>query len=155
MDGLQVPLSWLGIGDEARILDVGVPTEVQERVFGMGLYQGRVVKMVQRAPLGDPVILRVGNTTLSIRNDLAERITVELLPPFSILFAPENTPLRVVQLQGGRGFVSHMSAHGIRQGEQVMIKHKGHAHLFVRVGSRETRIGVRVALKIKVDLEKA
>jgi ferrous iron transport protein A len=62
-------------GTIAAILAVG---ELGRRIRDMGLVPGAEVKIQGRAPLKDPVALRVMDFTLSLRNSEADYIEVEV-----------------------------------------------------------------------------
>lgn len=47
------------------------------RLFELGLLPGTRVRVVRRAPLGDPIELRLRNYSLSIRREQAALIEVE------------------------------------------------------------------------------
>lgn len=57
---------------------VGQP-ELQSRIYSLGIYPGVKVDVLRRAPAGDPIQVRCGNTLLSIRKKEAALIRVELL----------------------------------------------------------------------------
>ncbi len=48
------------------------------RIREMGLVPGTKITIQGRAPLNDPVALRVGGCTITLRNNEADLITVEL-----------------------------------------------------------------------------
>ncbi|MGH7727223.1 MAG: metal-dependent transcriptional regulator [Vulcanimicrobiaceae bacterium] len=75
-----VPLAQLGTGDEAEVY--GVPDEVPEilRYLGeIGLRPGAQVRVVEKAPLGGPVTVAIGERSHAISLELA-RMVVVLLP---------------------------------------------------------------------------
>ena len=66
-------------GQKARILHVQASGELGRRIRDMGLVPGAEVEVVGRAPLRDPVALRLPGFTLSLRNNEADYIMVEPL----------------------------------------------------------------------------
>lgn len=74
-----ISLRQLQKGQLARILHVGGEGELGRRIRDMGLVPGAEVEIVGRAPLQDPVALRLQGFTLSLRNNEADFITVEPL----------------------------------------------------------------------------
>ena len=62
-------------GTIARIKVVG---EMGRRIRDMGLVPGTEIKIQGRAPLYDPVALRVMGATLTLRNNEADYIEVEV-----------------------------------------------------------------------------
>ena len=71
-------LADLSPGQSAEVLAVsGAPALVQ-RLYEMGLLEGERVEVVARAPLGDPIEIRFGNSRLSLRKAEAANVAVEL-----------------------------------------------------------------------------
>lgn len=66
-------------GQKARIARVQARGELGRRIRDMGLIPGTEVEVVGRAPLRDPVALRLPGFTLSLRNNEADFILVELV----------------------------------------------------------------------------
>jgi len=57
---------------------VKVGGELGRRIRDMGLVPGTAIKIQGRAPLYDPVALKVMGFTLTLRNNEADRIEVEV-----------------------------------------------------------------------------
>ena len=57
---------------------VKVGGEMGRRIRGMGLVPGTAIKIQGRAPLYDPVALKVMGFTLTLRNNEADHIEVEV-----------------------------------------------------------------------------
>jgi len=49
------------------------------KLIEMGCLPGNVVEVLQIAPLADPIYIKVNDSFLSIRKDLAKQIQVELI----------------------------------------------------------------------------
>jgi ferrous iron transport protein A len=60
------------------IASVKVAGELGRRIRDMGLVPGTEIKIQGRAPLYDPVALKVMGTTLTLRNNEADYIEVEV-----------------------------------------------------------------------------
>ena len=71
------PLRKLEVGQKARIASVRAEGELGRRIRDMGLIPGTEVEVVGRAPLRDPVALRLPGFTLSLRNNEADFIWVD------------------------------------------------------------------------------
>ena len=72
-----IPLRQLGLGCKARIVSIRVRGELGRRIRDIGLVPVAEVQVTGRAPLKDPVSLRLRGFTLSLRNNEADQITVE------------------------------------------------------------------------------
>lgn len=68
------PLAALGAGERARV--VAVDGDDVQRLLDMGLTRGSTVEVVRRAPLGDPLEVRLRGFRLTLRRAEAEQITV-------------------------------------------------------------------------------
>lgn len=53
--------------------------KVPLKLIEMGCLPGNIVEVLQIAPLSDPIYIKVSDTFLSIRRDLAKEIEVELI----------------------------------------------------------------------------
>ncbi|MDD3619402.1 MAG: FeoA family protein [Desulfobulbaceae bacterium] len=75
-----VNLRYMGINQRGTIVAVKVSGELGRRIREMGLVPGTEITVKQRAPLNDPVALRVMGGTLTLRNNEADYIEVETEP---------------------------------------------------------------------------
>ena len=66
-------------GQKAVIVGIEAEGELGRRIRDMGLIPGAEVQVVGRAPLKDPVALRLKGFTLSLRDNEAGHITVRPL----------------------------------------------------------------------------
>ena len=73
-----INLRKMDINQSGTIVAVKVGGVLGRRIREMGLVPGTVITIKQRAPLNDPVALRVMGGTLTLRNNEAEFITVEI-----------------------------------------------------------------------------
>ncbi|MDR2892224.1 MAG: ferrous iron transport protein A [Deltaproteobacteria bacterium] len=71
-----ISLRRLAEGQKAVIVSISAQSELGRRIRDMGLVPGAEVEVVGRAPLKDPVALRLKGFTLSLRNNEADFITV-------------------------------------------------------------------------------
>ena len=65
------------MGGRARVSDVAGDDDVALRLLEMGLTPGTDVRLVGRAPLGDPLEFEVRGYRLSLRQAEAARVAVE------------------------------------------------------------------------------
>ena len=71
-----IGLRRMQVGQRARICRVEAQGELGRRLRDMGLVPGTEVSVVGRAPLKDPVALRLRDFTLTLRNNEADHIAV-------------------------------------------------------------------------------
>ena len=70
-------LDQLEPGQHAVVVSIDGPASIARRLMELGLAPGTPVEMVRRAPLGDPLELRVRRVHLSIRRSEAAHIRVD------------------------------------------------------------------------------
>lgn len=71
-----ISMRQLRVGQRACIRQVDAGGELGRRLRDMGLVPGTEVAVVGRAPLRDPVALRLRDFTLTLRNNEADHIFV-------------------------------------------------------------------------------
>ena len=71
----------MAINQSGTISAVKVGGELGRRIREMGLVPGTEITIKQRAPLNDPVALRVLGGTLTLRNNEADFIEVTIVEP--------------------------------------------------------------------------
>jgi len=74
---MENSLRSLRVNEKARIRSISANGEMSRRLRDMGLVPGTEVKVVGRAPLKDPIALRLRDFTLTLRNNEADCIMVE------------------------------------------------------------------------------
>ncbi len=73
----QINLRQLNPGQKATILKINAHGDLGRRIRDMGLVPGITLEVVGKAPLRDPVALRIEGTTIALRNSEADHIVVE------------------------------------------------------------------------------
>jgi ferrous iron transport protein A len=76
MPASPTSLDTVAVGDTVRVLDVEGDDAVAIRLLEMGLTPGVAVRVLGRAPFGDPLELELRGYRLSIRLAEAARVTV-------------------------------------------------------------------------------
>ena len=69
----------LGPGERARVQHVGCEPRVRRRLLEMGLLPGTELQVIRRAPMGDPIEVRLRGYSLSLRESEAAGVRVDLL----------------------------------------------------------------------------
>lgn len=70
-------LSALSAGERGRVVKIGGDQAAVQRLMDLGLIRGTTVEVVRRAPLGDPLEVKLRGFMLTLRRSEAEHITVE------------------------------------------------------------------------------
>ncbi|MFP3952289.1 MAG: ferrous iron transport protein A [Candidatus Bathyarchaeia archaeon] len=75
---MEVRLSELEPGDEGVVTQIKGSSASRRRIMDMGIVKGSEIKVIRRAPLGDPVEFEVKDYNLSLRKREAENVYVEV-----------------------------------------------------------------------------
>ena len=75
---MRMNLRQMKDNQEGMIASIKVTGDLGRRLRDMGLVPGTEIRIQGRAPLYDPVALRVGGATLTLRNSEADYIEVEV-----------------------------------------------------------------------------
>ena len=67
----------LRVNQKARVRAINASGELGRRIRDMGIVPGTEVTVVGKAPLRDPVALRLRDFTLTMRNNEADHILVD------------------------------------------------------------------------------
>jgi ferrous iron transport protein A len=76
-----VPLSSLAAGCSAKVLAVNGSTPQSRRLLDLGFVPETEVRVVRRAPLGDPIAFYLRGGQICLRHAEAEQIRVYALRP--------------------------------------------------------------------------
>jgi len=72
-------LSELVQGQEATIVGfTELSNDVRKKLMVMGLLPNTPVKLIRRAPMGDPLQIEVRGVSLAVRNSIAKSVSVEV-----------------------------------------------------------------------------
>jgi ferrous iron transport protein A len=78
-DSATMPsLDQLQVGQHARVEAVRGSDTIVQRLLEMGLLEGEPIQVINIAPLGDPIEVRLRDYRLSLRRSEAARIAVSL-----------------------------------------------------------------------------
>jgi Fe2+ transport system protein FeoA len=73
----EMTLDMLAYGSSAIITNVGGENSLRCRFLDMGIIPKTKVELVSRAPMGDPIVIRIRGYELSMRIADAQRIDIE------------------------------------------------------------------------------
>ena len=71
-------LSELEPGDKGIVIKIGGNSSTRRRLMDMGVVRKAPIKVIRKAPLGDPVEFEIKDYNLTLRKKEAENIQVEL-----------------------------------------------------------------------------
>ena len=73
-------LASLAPGQSAHVLEIEGEDQVARRLLALGFRPDTAVKVIRRAPLGDPVVYELRGYRLCLRGSEARRIRVDEAP---------------------------------------------------------------------------
>lgn len=73
-----INLREMKVGEKGKIASVDAHGIINQRIRDMGLIPGASVSIIGKAPLKDPVALRLSGITIALRNQEADYIKVEI-----------------------------------------------------------------------------
>lgn len=74
--GATETLNTLPLGADARVVAVNGEGSVTRRLLEMGVIPGVSIRVIKKAPFGDPIEVRVRGYSLAMRRTEAESISV-------------------------------------------------------------------------------
>ena len=80
-------LSDLEVGQSGVLVALDLPPGVQNHLMYMGFVPDARVKVVHRAPIGDPTVYAVDGMEIALRRETAKSIRVQLLTPEKLRLA--------------------------------------------------------------------
>jgi len=75
---MELRLSDLEPGQMGVVVSIKGSGATRRRIMDMGIVRGSEIKVIRRAPLGDPVEFEIRDYNLTLRKSEAERIYVSL-----------------------------------------------------------------------------
>ncbi|PLV57671.1 ferrous iron transport protein A [Thermotoga sp. SG1] len=138
-------LSKLIPGVRAKIKHLGISGELHEKLVGMGFIPEEEVEIVRVAPFGDPIVCRIGERNITLRKKEADFIEVEVLSEELPLLLTEDGNYEIIDLKGGRRFLSRMKGLGVEKGKKISVS-KGRYY----VEGKEIPLGRGETMKIWV-----
>lgn len=79
-EDIEIGLDRLGPGEVARVAAILAPDPLATRLADLGFCPGTAVRMVRRAPLGDPALYELRGYRIALRRRDAGKIRVTRAP---------------------------------------------------------------------------
>lgn len=78
-DTVSLSLDQLSRGDIAEVIKIEGSAKIKRKLMDMGLNRGAGVEIKGKAPMGDPIEVRVRGYNLSLRKEEAEKVKVKVV----------------------------------------------------------------------------
>ncbi len=122
--------------------------------MSLGWLPGREIKVIRRAPFGDPTIYLVDSTEISLRQDESRMIKVEPIYPAPLSVVPKGTYV-VLNFMAGKFFTYKTASLGIEIGKEIQVLSDTlNCKVSVMVGEKKFLINHGMAQKILVERKK-
>jgi ferrous iron transport protein A len=105
--------------------------------------------MIETLSLFNPLLLADPSTGAQGAPDLPSK-RCDAGKAFPLMLADEGSPVRIHQLQGGKGLVMRLTELGLNQGTEVRIVQRQGSSLVVARGETRIALGAGMASKILV-----
>ena len=76
---MTIPLRQMKLNQRGRVASISGQGELNRRIRDLGIVPGSEFEVVGRAPLKDPVALRLKGFTITLRNSEADYINCEVI----------------------------------------------------------------------------
>lgn len=144
--------------DEAVITKVGCQGVLRRRIFELGVVPGTKIRMIRKAPLGDPLEFEVRGYNLSLRKEDARCILVKTeigkeLMPLSLLSKEERAKVEIIEIDKDEGRDELMKK-GLQMGANVSVVLNHPESKIIQVGNKRLTVPKSVCAKIFVRLLK-
>ena len=126
-----------------------IPYELRERLFGLGFVEGEQVETIKRAPLGDPVVYKIKESSVTLRNDVASKIIVDS-STFPLYYASPGK-YKITKILGGRGIQIKMRQIGLIPGKTIDVMENTFGKVVTFLDGKKHIFPRGQALKILVE----
>lgn len=151
-------LTGLSNGEEAIVTKVDCKGVLRRRVLEMGVVPGTKIKMIRKAPLGDPLEFEVLGYNLSLRKEDAACITVKTdigkeLMPLSMLAKDERAKVEIIEIteEEGKG---ELMEKGLAMRAEVRVVSDYPDSKLISIKKKRVVVRKSVCAKIFVRLKK-
>lgn len=66
-------------GDRLKVSHIAIKGSIGRRLMDMGITKGSEIQVMGKAPLGDPIAIKIRGYNLTLRKQEASEITVEVI----------------------------------------------------------------------------
>lgn len=77
MPSHSVSLSSLAENEKGRVKEILINGPIRRRLMDLGLIKGTIVKVLQKAPFGDPIAYLIRGAVIALRQEVSSMISVK------------------------------------------------------------------------------
>ena len=117
----SVALNCLPCGSEATVVSLHHGAEITKRLLELGVTRGTHLTVLGKAPLGDPLFVRVRGCQIAMRKAEAENISVVKDGIWTLDAAPVGHTVRVTEVRPNTEITSRLLELGVTKGSSIRI----------------------------------
>lgn len=134
------------------LIDSKIPESLKNRLMGMGWIPGKTIRVVRRAPMGDPTIYLVDSTKIFLREEESRLISVKPIYPAPLSIVEKGTYKIVEFFGGGPRFIERAKTTGLTIGKTIrVVDNVLKGKLTVEIDGRVLKVGRGFSEKIFVE----
>ena len=146
-------LDKLDIGERGVVTAIRARGKLRRRLQDMGVVKNVEIEVVNTAPLGDPIDIKVRGVNLALRRREAAQIEVGLTRKRLSGLQTGDTAV-IVGFEAGRGLRRRLLAMGLVPGESIrIIRAESSDPIIIAVKDSRVMLGRGMARKIMVYME--
>ena len=143
-----IPLTELFLGQKGKIISIDLKEEDKNRLIAMGFIPGKEVELAHISPFGDPLVFKIGDKKIVLRQSEAENIFVEVEYKIESLYESDLGKYQIINIIGGHHFKEEIRSLGIREGKIITILGRNGHKILVEIDGKKYAIGKGRAQKI-------
>lgn len=133
-------------------IESGLSDSLRSKLMSFGWLPGREIKVIRRAPFGDPTIYLVDSTEISLRQDESRMIKVEPLYPAPLSVVSAGTYV-VSKFAAGKFFSDKVRNLGIEIGKEIQVlSNPSNCKIPIMANGKKFLIGHGMGQKILVKV---
>ena len=151
----SVALNCLPCGSEATVVSLHHGAEITKRLLELGVTRGTHLTVLGKAPLGDPLFVRVRGCQIAMRKAEAENISVVKDGIWTLDAAPVGHTVRVTEVRPNTEITSRLLELGVTKGSSIRITGAAPLGDPMTISARGCQFAIRrhEAENIQVELE--
>lgn len=121
MTSQSVALPCIPSGSQATVVSLRHDAEITRRLLELGVTRGTRLTVLGKAPLGDPLFVRVRGCQIAMRKSEAEQISVIKEGDWTLNHVPEGQSVRVTSIRPDAGITSRLLELGLTKGSSIRV----------------------------------
>lgn len=117
----SVALDCIPCGSQATVVSLHHGAEITRRLLELGVTRGTHLTVLGKAPLGDPMFVRIRGCQIAMRKAEAGQISMVKDGVWTLATAPVGHTVRVTEVRPNTGITSRLLELGVTKGSSIRI----------------------------------